>query len=294
MSARSAKLRLLLSMAIYGTIGLFVRSISLPTSVIANFRGAVGAVFLLIVLYLQKDKLDFKAIRANLKILIPLGVVMGFNWMLLFEAYRYTTVAVATVFYYIAPVFVVLVSPFILKEKLTGQRCLFVAIALVGMIFTSGIIQSGGGGNWDARGVLLAIGSAAMYACIMLLTKFMKNIRSYDITIVELGISAIVLLPYNLLTVDISALSIDTKGIIMLAILCVVHTGFAYWLYFGSLSALPAQTAALLSYIDPVVAILLSALLLREPMDALCAIGAIMVLGSTILSEVLPARKKAK
>ena len=293
MSSSAAKFRLILSMIIYGTIGLFARAIPLPTSLVANFRGAVGAIFLLLVLYLQKEKLDFKAIRANLKVLIPVGAVMGFNWMLLFEAYRYTTVAVATVLYYLAPVVVVLVSPVILKEKLTLRRSIFVLIALVGMVFTSGIIQSGSGGSWNARGVVLALGAAVMYACIVLLTKFTRDIRSYDITIVELAISAIVLLPYNLLTVDFTAISIDGKGILMLAILCIVHTGIAYWLYFGSLPHLPAQTSALLSYIDPVVAILLSALLLHEPMDALCAIGAVLVLGSTVLSEMLPHKKKS-
>ena len=293
MSSSAAKFRLVLSMIIYGTIGLFARAIPLPTSLVANFRGTVGAIFLLLVLYLQKEKLDFKAIRANLKVLIPVGAVMGFNWMLLFEAYRYTTVAVATVLYYLAPVVVVLVSPVILKEKLTLRRSIFVLIALVGMVFTSGIIQSGSGGSWNARGVVLALGAAVMYACIVLLTKFTRDIRSYDITIVELAISAVVLLPYNLLTVDFSAISIDGTGILMLAILCIVHTGIAYWLYFGSLPHLPAQTSALLSYIDPVVAILLSALLLHEPMDALCAIGAVLVLGSTVLSEMLPHKKKA-
>lgn len=291
MSSSAAKFRLVLAMIIYGTIGLFARAIPLPTSLVANFRGAVGAIFLLLVLYLQKEKLDFKAIRANLKVLIPVGAVMGFNWMLLFEAYRYTTVAVATVLYYLAPVVVVLVSPVILKEKLTLRRSIFVLIALVGMVFTSGIIQSGSGGSWNARGVMLALGAAMMYACIVLLTKFTRDIRSYDITIVELAISAVVLLPYNLLTVDFSAISIDGTGILMLAILCIVHTGIAYWLYFGSLPHLPAQTSALLSYIDPVVAILLSALLLHEPMDALCAIGAVLVLGSTVLSEMLPHKK---
>ncbi len=294
MSSSAAKFRLVLAMIIYGTIGLFVRSIALPTSLIANCRGAVGALFLLLVLHLQKEKLDLKAIRANLKILLPVGLVMGFNWMLLFEAYRYTTVAVATVLYYLAPVVVVLVSPVILKEKLTLRRSIFVLIALVGMVFTSGIIQSGSGGSWNARGVVLALGAAVMYACIVLLTKFTRDIRSYDITIVELAISAVVLLPYNLLTVDFSAISIDGMGILMLAILCIVHTGIAYWLYFGSLPHLPAQTSALLSYIDPVVAILLSALLLHEPMDALCAIGAVLVLGSTVLSEMLPHKKKSE
>lgn len=294
MSARSAKIRLILSMFIYGTIGLFARAIPLPSSIVCNVRGIVGSLFLLFVLYLQKERLDWKAIRANWKILLPIGAVMGFNWMLLFEAYHYTTVAVATVFYYLAPVAVMILSPLVLKEKLTSRRVLFVVIALVGMVFTSGIIQSGGGGNWDARGVLLATGSACMYAAIVLLTKFLKNIKSYDITIVELAVSAIVLLPYNLLTVDFPSLSIDTKGIIALVILGVVHTGVAFWLYFAALPILPAQTSALLSYIDPVVAIFLSALLLREPMDALCAIGAVLVLGSTVLSETLPHKKNTQ
>lgn len=291
MSANTAKLRLLLAMFIWGTLGLFVRMIPLPSSIICNVRGVVGSLFLLAVVLLKKDRLDWKAIRANARILLPIGAVMGFNWMMLFEAYNYTTVAVATVFYYIAPVVVMLLSPLVLKEKLTSRRCLFVVIALVGMVFTSGIIQSGGGGNWDARGVLLATGSAVMYAGIVLLSKFLKDIRSYDITIVELAMSAIVMLPYNLLTVDFPSLSIDSTGLICLLVLGVVHTGIAFWLYFGALPILPAQTSALLSYIDPVVAIFLSALLLREPMDALCAIGAVLVLGSTVLSEILPHKK---
>ena len=293
MSSNSAKFRLLLSMFIWGTIGLFVRMIPLPSSIICNVRGLVGSLFLLLVLTLQHKKLNWTAIRANLKILLPIGAVMGFNWMMLFEAYNYTTVAVATVLYYLAPVVVLLLSPLVLKEKLTARRCIFVAIALLGMVFTSGVIQSGGGGSWDARGVVLAVGSAVMYAGIVLLSKFLKDVDSYDITIVELATSAIVLIPYNLLTVDFSTLSLHTTGLICLIVLGVVHTGVAFWLYFGALPILPAQTSALLSYIDPVVAIFLSALLLKEPMDALCAVGAVLVLGSTVLSELLPSKKRA-
>ena len=285
----SSRLIIALTMALFGTMAPFVRNIPVSSGELALYRAVLAA--LVIGIFFLFRKPSFACAKRELPLLVLSGFALGINWMLLFEAYRYTTVAVATVFYYLAPVVVMLVSPFLLKEKLTLRRCIFVLIALVGMVFTSGVIQSGGGGNWDARGVLLASGAAVMYACIVLLTKFTRNIRSYDITIVELGISAIVLLPYNLLTVDFSTISIDGMGIFMLAILCVVHTGIAYWLYFGSIPHLPAQTSALLSYIDPVVAILLSALLLHEPMDALCAIGAVLVLGSTVLSELLPHKK---
>ena len=287
----SAKAQLILSMFIYGTIGIFVRYIPLPSSIIANFRGVIGTLFLMAVLMLKRQKPDWQAIRRNLKFLIPCGILLGFNWITLFEAYRYTTVAIATVCYYLAPVFVLLISPLLLKERLTVSRCVCAGVALLGMVFTSGLLQGGGGGV-NPLGIALAVSSAVMYAGVVLLSKKLSDISSYDTTIMELGISAIVLLPYNLLTVDIGALSCPAKGLLLLVMVGIVHTGIAYALYFGAIPHMKAQTAAIFSYIDPIVAILLSALLLREPMDALCAVGAVLVLGSTFVSELLEGRKK--
>lgn len=284
-----AKAKLILAMFIYGTIGLFVRWIPLPSSVIANVRGVVGTLFLLLVITLKHDHLHWDAIRRNLKFLLPCGIMLGFNWMLLFEAYRYTSVAVATVCYYLAPVFVLVISPLLLKEKLTPSRCLFALIALVGMVFTSGIVQNGFSGSFT--GVLLAVGSAVMYAAIVLLSKLLTDIPAYDITIMELGISAIVLLPYNLITVDWGGLTCSAGQLGLLLVVGIVHTGIAYALYFSAIPFMRAQTAAIFSYIDPIVAILLSALLLREPMNALSAIGAVLVLGSTFVSELWDGRK---
>ena len=285
-----ARAKLIFSMFIYGTIGLFVRWIPLPSSVIANVRGVVGTLFLLLVIALKRDHLHWDAIRKNLKFLLPCGIMLGFNWMLLFEAYNYTSVAVATVCYYLAPVFVLLVSPLLLREKLTPSRCFFALIALIGMVLTSGIVQNGFSGSFT--GIFLAVGSAVMYAAIVLLSKLLKDIPSYDITIMELGISAIVLLPYNLITVERSALNCSAGQLGLLLVVGIVHTGIAYALYFSAIPYLRAQTAAIFSYIDPIVAILLSALLLREPMDILSAIGAILVLGSTLVSELWEGRKK--
>ena len=290
---RSAKLRLIFAMAMFGTIGLFVRAIPLPSSVIALVRGAVGAAILLLVCAARKSLPDGAAIRRNLKYLIPCGIAMGFNWILLFEAYRYTTVAVATLCYYLSPVIILLLSPLLLKEKLTALTAGCIALALVGMFLVSGVVQSGISGEaLNLTGIALGLGAAVLYACIVLLSKRLTDISSYDTTIMELGISAVVMLLYNLLTVDFSALTCTPTGLASLAVVAIFHTGVCYALYFGSIAALPAQTSALFSYIDPVVAILLSALLLREPMDAFSAVGAVLILGSTLLGEVLEGRKK--
>lgn len=288
---RAAKLRLIFAMAMFGTLGLFIRAIPLPSSVIALVRGAVGAAFLLAVCAMRKTPPNKAAIRRNLKYLIPCGVAMGFNWILLFEAYRYTTVAVATLCYYLSPVIILLLSPVLLKEKLTALKAGCIALALGGMFLVSGVVQSGGTG-FNATGILLGLGAAVLYAFIVLLSKQLTDISSYDTTIMELGISAVVMLVYNLMTVDLSALTCTPIGFASLAVVAIFHTGVCYALYFGSIAVLPAQTSALFSYIDPVVAILLSALLLREPMDVLSAIGAVLILGSTLLGEVLESRKK--
>lgn len=271
---------LLASMVIFGTIGIFVRYIDLPSSLIAQIRGLSGSVFLLLVLAVKKGKMDWASIRKNLAVLVLSGIFLGANWIALFEAYRYTTVATATLCYYLAPILVMIASPFVLGEKLTGKKAVTILVALVGMVFVSGV----GGSGFDAgqlKGVGLGLLAAALYAGVVIANRKLKNIGTYDTTIMQLGIAAIVLLPYNLLTVEFSALTLEPATLALLALVGIVHTGVAYWLYFGSIQHLSAQTAALLSYIDPITAIVLSALILGEPMTVPGIIGAVLVLGAT-------------
>lgn len=291
MSYKNALTRFLIAMTIWGTVGVLVHFIPLPSSIIANVRGIIGSLFLLIVLAVKRRHLDGQAIRRNLKYLLPCGVALGFNWVLLFESYNMIGVGIGTVLYYLAPVFVILLSPLLFKEKLTAFRCLCAATALVGMILTSGVI--GAGESWNAKGVLLALGSAGMYAAIVLLSKQQKNISAYDTTIFELGVSAVVLLVYNLLTVDFSTLQCTSRGLIMLLVVAILHTGIAYSLYFGAIPYLPVQTSAICSYIDPIVAIIASAIILREPMTLLSGIGAVLVLGGTLASQLKRTEKES-
>lgn len=283
-----AKLKLIVSMLIFGTIGIFVRYIGLPSSVIAVCRGYVGMLFLAVVLLVQRKKPDLKAIRDNLVLLVVSGGLIGMNWIALFEAYNYTTVTTATLCYYLAPVFVTLASPFVLREKLTTKKLLCVAVALFGMVFVSGVLE---GGISGLRGILYGVTAAVLYASVILLNKRMRPIPAFDKTLIQLGMAATVALPYVLGTVDMGQLAPAPLALVLLLVVGVIHTGVAYTMYFSSMSEIPAQTVALFSYIDPVSAIFLSAIFLKEPLTLFGCIGAVLVLGSTLVSE-LPERKK--
>ena len=280
-----ARAKLILAMTIFGTIGIFVRYIPLPSSVIACVRGFVGVAFLLLVTFLRKSKISWKDIKKNLVLLVISGAFIGINWILLFESYRYTTVATATLCYYMAPIFVTIASPFILKEKLTFKKGLCVLTALLGMVFVSGIVGTSSL-QINVPGILCGVGAVLFYACVILLNKHIKDISSYDMTMTQLLMAAVVILPYALITTDVSAISLDMKAFICLLIVGIIHTGFAYMIYFSSISSLKAQTVAIFSYIDPVIAIILSALLLKEEMGIFGVIGAVLILGSTLFNEI--------
>lgn len=286
----NAKIKIITAMVTFGTIGIFVRYIPLPSSIIALVRGVLATVFLLAVMSAGKRRPDGTAIRRNIVLLVVSGGLIGFNWILLFEAYNYTSVAVATLCYYLAPVFVIIASPFVLGEKLTARKTLCVIAALGGMVLVSGVIQNyvSGGNTEDLNltGVLLGIGAGALYATIILMNKKLREISSYDTTVMQLAAASIVLVPYCLLTEDMGALEVTQVSAVLLLIVGIVHTGIAYVLYFGSIKELPAQTVAIFSYIDPILAVLLSALLLKENMDMLSILGAILILGSTFVSEM--------
>ncbi len=287
----NAKVSLILAMVIFGTIGIFRKYIPLPSGIVACARGILGVAFLLVFIKIKKIRMDGESIKKHLGILLISGGFIGLNWVLLFESYRYTSVAVATLCYYMAPIFVMLVSPFLLKEKLTVKKVVCVIVALVGMVFVSGVLDGGISDISELKGILFGLGAAALYASVVMMNQKLREVPTYDKTIMQLGAAAVVLIPYILLVEDLSAVTLTPLIVIMLIIVGVVHTGIAYALYFGSMNGLKAQTVALFSYIDPIVAIILSALFLKEPMTVYSAIGAVLVLGATMISE-LPEKRK--
>ena len=281
-NATRARLGLIISMSIFGTIGIFRRYLPLPSGVIAFARGVIGTLFLLVLVAVMKKGISWAAIRNNLGKLLASGALIGLNWILLFEAYRYTSVATATLCYYMAPIFVIVASPLVLREHLTAKQGICVAVALLGMVAVSGVLE---GGRGDLRGILFGLGAALLYATVVVINKTIGEIEAYDKTIVQLGAASVVILPYILLVETVSWTAFTPLVCLVLLVVGILHTGVAYALYFGSMGALKAQSVALLSYLDPIVAIVLSALVLGEWPGPLTWGGAVLVLGAAMVSE---------
>jgi len=280
-----ARLSLLSAMLIFGTIGIFRKYIPLPSGLVAFSRGLIGMLFILLIMAIRKEKMDWKAIKPNFLFLSVSGMMIGINWILLFESYRFTTVATATLCYYMAPLFVMLAAPFVLKERITLKKGLCMLVALVGMVLVSGVLDTGFSGIRELKGVLFGLGAAVFYASVILLNKKIHNVSAFPKTAIQLGFAALIILPYTLIVENLPQAPTPAT-VILLLVVGVVHTGISYALYFGSMKSLPAQTIVLFSYLDPIVAILLSVLLLQEPMTLLSGIGAILILGSTVWSEL--------
>lgn len=294
---------LISSMVIFGTIGIFRRYLPISSPLLAFLRGGIGALFLLALkavltrrqkaaattgkddaAALEKDAAPLLTVDQKLLWFAIPGALIGLNWVALFEAYRFTTVAIATLCYYMAPTLVILFSPLVLREKLTGKKILCAVFAVFGMALISGVF--GGGGAGGSTGILLGLAAAALYATVILINKKAPEADTYEKTIIQLGAAAVCLVPYLLLTGGFAVEQMSLTIVLLLITVGIVHTGAAYALYFGSIKGLKAQTVALLSYIDPVVALLLSAVLLGETLGITGIIGAVLILGACLVSEI--------
>lgn len=281
---------LIASMTIFGTLGLFVRNIPVSSGELALYRAILAALLIGVFLLVTKQKIPFKNIKKEVPILLASGVAMGINWILLFEAYKYTTVSVATLSYYFAPVIVTVVCPILFKEKLTGKQIICFVMSTLGLVMITGIGDVGGGS--DFIGILFGLGAAVFYATVILLNKFIKNVEGIHRTFLQFLAAVIVLIPYVLLTSGVTVGTLKVVGWINLLIVGLVHTGITYCMYFSSLKELPGQKAAILSYIDPLVAVLISVTVLGEAMTWWQVIGGVLILGFTLWNEIAPKDKK--
>ena len=277
------------AMLVFGTIGLFVKNIGFPSSFISFARALTGSIFIALFMLFSGHGLDKKSVLKNLKLLIPSGIAMAFNWICLFEAYRFTGVAVGTLCYYMAPVIVVILSPVFLKEKLTAINVTSVLAAVVGAVLISGVVS---GSAKSAKGILLGLAAAALYSTVVMINKFVKNLSPIETTFVQLLTAAVTMIPYILMTEDVTTFVFDRRSVIFTLIVGVFHTGIVYMIYFSSVQKIPAQTTAVFSYIDPVTAIILSAVVLGERLDAVQLIGTFLILAATLFNELAPIIRK--
>lgn len=274
-----------LAMLVFGTLAPFVRRIAVSSAELALYRAILGAALIGIYLLTTKKTLPRGSRREYLLLLLS-GAAMGVNWILLFEAYRYTTVSTATLCYYFAPVIVTALSPLLFREKLTARQLLCFAMATVGLVLITGMERGG-----SVKGVLFGLGAAGFYAAVVLLNKYIRGIDGIQRTFFQFLAAIAALIPYVAFTGGITLSRLDAVGVICLLTVGLLHTGVTYCLYFSSLKALPGQRAAILSYIDPLTAVLVSVTLLREPLTLPQALGGALILGFT-LWNLLPERTK--
>jgi RarD protein len=279
-----SKIQFILSMIIFGTIGLVVRNIDLSSSERALLSSFLGCLFLLLIFFMMKKKISWKIVKSNALFLILSGIALGGNWIFLYQSYDHTTIANATLGYYFAPVFVMILSPFVLREKLSIKKMVCIGVAIIGMLMIVGEGVSSSSSE-DILGLSFGLIAAAFYAALLLLNKFIKDMGKLEMTIIQLGTTTLLLIPYVFMTSGFGIFEVSGSSIPFILILGIINTGIGFWLFFSGMEKLKGQSIAMLSYVDPFVAILISAMILHEQMTIDQMLGGALLLGSTIVSE---------
>lgn len=281
------KIKLLICMASFGTISLFIKNIPLASSEIALYRAIIAFLVLGVYIFVTKGFSGVSHSKGHMMKIFLSGVAMGFNWILLFEAYNYTSVALSTLCYYFAPVIVVVMSSILFKERLSLKQIICFIGSTAGLVLIIGV--SSGGSN-DLMGVMYGLGAAILYATVLLLNKSTGDVDSITRTLVQFVSAIVVIIPYVGVTNGFHLNEIGANGLINLIILGAFHTGILYVMLFSSVSRLRGQEVAILSYVDPLVAVLVSIVILNETVTIAQLLGGSAILFFTLLNE-LPSKK---
>ena len=261
------------SLLIFGSNGVFAAHIDLSSAEIVCMRTLIGSAALILVLLLSRTGLDWGAMRREALKLIAAGICLGVNWALLFEAYKLMSVSMATLTYYTSPVIVLLLSPVLLKEKQSVRAYIGMAAAVVGLVLAVGLSDAA----ITATGLLVGLGSAVFYAALIVFNKKIDGVSGLPLTTIEMVIAACVMVPYVLLTGGRIGFPPDMEGTLYLLFLCLVNTGLACFMYFSSMNKLPARAVALFGYVDPVSALIFSAVFLGDWLGVAQLAGAALV-----------------
>lgn len=269
-------------MVIFGTNGLIVANISLGSAEIVLMRTFLGSLFLLAIV-LVKRSFSFADLKADLVPATMGGAALGLNWVLLFSAYRSAGVGLSTLTYYCGPIIVLALSPVLFREKLTWNKLLAIAAVAVGMFCITGDIEPGS----DVQtGILFGGGAALLYASLIVANKRVKRLSGLNCAMYELIVAFFVVLIYLVASNVKLPVIPAAEDIVWVLVIGLVNTGLAYYLYFSSLQKLPGQTVALVCYIDPLTALLVSGAFLGEKLFAVQIAGAVLILGGACLGEL--------
>lgn len=274
----------IVSLLIFGSNGVFASHIDMTSAEIVCMRTLIGSLALILVLLISRTKLDWAVMKRESFKLITAGICLGVNWALLFEAYKLMSVSIATLTYYLAPIIVLILSPLLLREKQSARAYIGMGAAVVGLVLAVGL----GDASVTATGLIVGLGSAVFYAGLIIFNKKIDGVTGLPLTTIEMVIAACVMLPYVLLTGGYVGFPPDMEGTLYLIFLCLVNTGLACWLYFSSMNRLPARAVALFGYVDPVSALIFSAVFLGDRMGVLQIAGAVLVFAGAAFGQSKP------
>ncbi len=280
-------LKYLLALLMFGTNGIVASHISLSSYEIVLLRTLIGSLFLVAIFFLTGGKLSFYKHKRQSAFLAVSGIAMGASWMFLYEAYTQIGVSISSLLYYCGPVIVMVLSPLLFKEKLTLPKITGFIAVLVGIFFVNGNIS----GQLNKWGIFCGLMSAVMYAFMVICNKKAKDVTGLENSMLQLFVSFLTAAVF----VGIKqgyVMDIQVESVLPIVILGLVNTGIGCYFYFSSIGRLPVQTVAVCGYLEPLSAVLFSAILLDERLTVLQITGAVLIIGGAMCGELIKRRNQ--
>jgi len=293
---KQAYLKYISSLLLFGSNGIVASYIFLSSYEIVFARTLIASLFLIFIFILSKGKFHAWKNKKHFLYIIISGIAMGASWMFLYEAYQQIGVSFATLAYYCGPVIVIALSPFVFRERLTAPKILGLFVVLTGMLLVNGKDLLQGVFSW---GLLCGVMSALMLAIMIIANKKAVSITGLENSIYQLVTSFIAVAFFTLIKQGMT-FSIGPESIFPILLLGIVNTGIGCYLYFSSIQQLPSQSVAIIGYLEPLSALIFSALFLHERLTIVQSVGAILILSGTIFGEfyyknrTIPIRNRTK
>lgn len=279
---KGGQLELILAMILSGTIGLFVVESGQPSYNVVFFRCLFGAICLISYCHYRKF-LNFKSIdKKSMMLIVVGGVAIVANWALLFESYSHASISMSTVAYHTQPLFVVMFANLFLGEKIPSYKLWWIGLAFAGVVLIVNPSESATNQSDIIVGVGLALGAAILYAIATLITKQLKHIKPHLIATIQVSLGVFLLLPL----VDFSIVPIVGNHWYWLFALGLIHTCFMYILLYSSFQKVSTSTLAVLSYIYPVVAILIDYVVYDQNLSSIQLLGVFIILAAGLANNM--------
>lgn len=267
-------------MLIWGSVGILARKAGLDPLITVTFRVLFATIALAALRLLRADR---KAVLAGNRFLaLCSGVALATNWLFFFQAVQFTSVSHAVLSYYVAPILVAMASPLLLRERLEGRTLVAMALACAGifvMLYQPGHALQ----PRDLAGIGYGLLAACFYATVTITGRRLSGVPPIYLVFVQCSVATLILLPVVLITKGAGALAAPPGSLLLLAVVGVVHTALALFLYFWGLQRVKVQHVGVLAYLDPVSAVLFALLFLGEVPAATSLMGGALVLGGSAL-----------